>query len=271
MIFPDKLGWVIWMICTFNVAAKRSKSSNSKIGGNQCSGLPSGADVRKALCLATMDDEECTETPDHGGFNLHMWATLVDRDGVVCEVAFTGNHRGDQWPGSRVISAQKANTANAFSLPGFALSSANLWEATRDQGNLADLVESNPVDTKVAYSGPSQHYGKFNDPMKGQKIGGVNIFGGGLALYDVDDDDKPVLVGGLGVSGDTSCEDHNIAWKMRETLVLDSVPGGPTTAFALGGERGDELIFNDVPNTFGFGHPHCHQDEDGLGYIKLTM
>ena len=55
-----------------------------------------------------------------------MWATVVDRDGVVCAVAFTGDDRGDQWPGSRVISAQKANTANAFSLPGLALSTANL-------------------------------------------------------------------------------------------------------------------------------------------------
>ena len=65
-----------------------------------------------------------------------MWATVVDRDGVVCAVAFSGQGRGSQWPGSRVISAQKANTANAFSLDypnpsaifptGLALSTANL-------------------------------------------------------------------------------------------------------------------------------------------------
>ena len=52
-----------------------------------------------------------------GGFNLDMWATVVNRDGQVCAVAFTGADRGSQWPGSRAISAQKANTANAFSLP----------------------------------------------------------------------------------------------------------------------------------------------------------
>ena len=45
-----------------------------------------------------------------------MWATVVNRDGVVCAVVFSGTNRGAQWPGSRVISAQKANTANAFSL-----------------------------------------------------------------------------------------------------------------------------------------------------------
>jgi hypothetical protein len=38
----------------------------------------------------------------NGGFNLDMWATVVNRDGVVCGVAFTGNDRGDQWPGIAV-------------------------------------------------------------------------------------------------------------------------------------------------------------------------
>src|SRR5664280_661925 len=47
----------------------------------------------------------------NGGFGLNMWATIVDRDGVVKAVVFSGRERGDQWPGSRVISAQKANTA----------------------------------------------------------------------------------------------------------------------------------------------------------------
>ena len=34
------------------------------------------------------------------------------------------------------------------------------------------------------------------------------------------------LVGGLGVSGDSSCADHNIAWRTRHNLNLDYVPGG---------------------------------------------
>src|ERR1700689_2274698 len=122
-----------------------------------------------------------------------MWATIVDRDGIVCAVAFTGMNRGAQWPGSRVISAQKANTANAFSLDsssssggsgqpsGLSLSTANLYSATQPGGSLYGLQASNPVDTSVAYQGPSSQYGTFNDPMVGQKIGGVNVFGGGLA------------------------------------------------------------------------------------------
>ncbi len=151
-----------------------------------------------------------------------MWGTIVNRDGVVCAVAFTGGDRGDEWPGSRVISAQKANTANSFSLPGLALSSANLWAAVQPGGSLFGLQESNPVDTGAAYKGPSAKFGTGNDPLVGVKIGGINVFGGGLALYNKDH----VLVGGVGVSGDTSCADHNIAWRTRHNLNLDFVPNG---------------------------------------------
>jgi len=65
-------------------------------------------------------------------------------------------------------------------------------------------------------------YGSRKDFMVGKRIGGINVFGGGLALYDADG----TLVGGLGVSGDASCADHNIAWKMRYNLRLDHVPAG---------------------------------------------
>ena len=75
-----------------------------------CAGLPGHHQLQTAL--------EAARAQSNGGFDLDMWATVVNRDGVVCEVAFTGANRGSQWPGSRVISAQKANTANSFSLPG---------------------------------------------------------------------------------------------------------------------------------------------------------
>src|ERR1700757_2624057 len=73
-----------------------------------CAGLPPQGELQAALAAAT-----AAET---SGLNNQMWATIVNRDGIVCAVAFTGVNRGAQWPGSRVISAQKANTANAFSL-----------------------------------------------------------------------------------------------------------------------------------------------------------
>src|SRR4249920_467723 len=179
-----------------------------------CRDLPSHAALRGAL--------EAAQAQPNGGFGLQMWATVVNRDGVVCAVAFTGNQRGDQWPGSRVISAQKANTANAFSLPGLALSTANLYTATQPGGSLFGLQASNPVDTGVAYGGNPANNGQTNDPMEGGRIGGVNVFGGGLALYNADGR----IVGAVGVSGDSSCADHNIAWRTRHNLTLDYVPGG---------------------------------------------
>jgi len=174
-------------------------------------GLPTHAETKEALKSIVGEK--------NGGFGLNMWATVVDRDGVVKSVVFSGNDRGDQWPGSRIISAQKANTANAFSLPGLALSTANLFAITQPGGSLFGLQHSNPINTEVAYRGPSENIGTLNDPMVGYKIGGVNVFGGGLALYDR----SGKILGAIGVSGDSACADHNIAWKLRHKLNLDYV------------------------------------------------
>jgi uncharacterized protein GlcG (DUF336 family) len=190
----------------------------------------------------------------NGGFNLDMWASVVNRDGEVCAVAFSGEDRGDQWPGSRVISAQKANTANSFSLPGLALSTANLWEATQPGGSLFGLQESNPVATDVAYAGPSKDFGTDKDPMVGKKIGGVNVFGGGLPLYDQDG----LLLGAVGVSGDSSCADHNIAWRLRNIVQLDYVPAG------VAPDGSDQIIFTADGATGGFGHPVCLGTENDI-------
>lgn len=214
-----------------------------------CNGLPSHGTLRAAL--------EAARAQPNGGFNLDMWGTIVNRDGVVCAVAFTGDHRGDQWPGSRVISAQKANTANAFSLPKLALSTANLFTAVQPGGSLFGLQASNPVNTDVAYGGNPANSGRANDPMVGGRIGGVNVFGGGLALYNGDG----TIVGGLGVSGDSSCADHNIAWRTRHGLNLDFVPGGVSGDAA----RPDNIVYDIVPQAgqmpgvspSGWGHAAC--------------
>jgi uncharacterized protein GlcG (DUF336 family) len=201
--------------------------------------LPTHAELTKVIRDVVADP--------NGGFGLQMWATVVNRDGVVNTVVFSGNERGDQWPGSRVISAQKANTANAFSLPGLSLSTANLFTAVQPGGSLYGLQHSNPVDTGVAYGGSSEDIGTQNDPMVGKKIGGVNIFGGGLALYNK----TGTLLGAVGVSGDSSGADHNIAWKVRHALGLDYIPGGVSP-------DGDDNIVNDIvdgTSTTGWGHP----------------
>ena len=255
--------------------AADTKDEKDKSSVSSCSKLPKYAELKAAIEKATADETS--------GLNNHMWATIVDRDGIVCAVAFSGVNRGAQWPGSRVISAQKANTANAFSLDpssnsngsgqaaGLALSTANLYSAVQPGGSLFGLQASNPVGTVVAYrpDGYSGNYGTAHDAMMGGKIGGVNVFGGGLALYAA----GHKIVGGVGVSGDTSCADHNIAWRVRNILNLDhmaegdglkAVPG-PASLFAGDATHPDNIIFDITPNPAGgtgnsksgFGHPQC--------------
>jgi hypothetical protein len=105
-------------------------------GRAACAGLPSQAALHTALVAAVAVGNGAPN--GNGGLGFNVWATLVANDGTVCAVAFSGNQYTDQWLGSRVISAQKANTANDFSLSngappgtslfptGLALSTANL-------------------------------------------------------------------------------------------------------------------------------------------------
>jgi uncharacterized protein GlcG (DUF336 family) len=221
--------------------------------------LPNQAALKTALTAAV--------TTETSGLDLNMWATIVDRDGIVCAVAFSGTDRGSQWPGSRLISAQKANTANAFSLDssaasgagktGLALSTANLYSAVQPGGSLFGLQESNPVNPNVAYAGNATsgvNYGTTLDPMVGGKIGGVNVFGGGLALYGA----GRVILGGVGVSGDTSCADHRIGWLVRHNLGLDHIIG--VAGVSGDPNRPDNIIF-DIngagKSAGGFGQPSC--------------
>jgi hypothetical protein len=85
--------------------------------------------------------------------------------------------------------------------------------------------------------------------MDGKRIGGVNVFGGGLALYK----DGKVL-GGLGVSGDSSCADHNVAWRVRKALSLGSVTAG------VSANKDDGIVY-DIDSAgvskSGWGHPAC--------------
>src|SRR5437773_466077 len=80
-------------------------------------------------------------------------------------------------------SAQKANTANVFSTGKLALSTANLYSAVQPGGSLYGLQASNPVDATEAYDGKATNFGTAKDPLVGRRIGGINVFGGGLALY----------------------------------------------------------------------------------------
>lgn len=195
-----------------------------------------------------------------GGYQLNMWATVVDETGKICHVATSGNTGSlagnSEWLASRVISAQKANTANSLSLDGYAISTANLYSPTQPGGSLFGLQHSNPVDASVAYQGSPNKYGTNSDPLKNKRIGGINVFGGGLALYK---DGKKV--GALGVSGDTSCRDHAFAWRIRSALSMHPVApqtvgitlvnmdaAGKVQQPLAQGLKGDEMIIG-TPNT----------------------
>jgi len=244
------------------VAHEGSPSRSADLAGTTaagvCAGLPGHDALRTALASA--------RAQSNGGFGLDIWTAIVNRDGIVCAVAFTGTDRGAQWPGSRVIAAQKANTANAFSLPGLALATANLWAAVRPGGSLYGLQHSNPVDAYAAYAGPASSFGQADDPLVGHRIGGVNVFGGGLALYNA----RRELVGAIGVSGDTSCADHNIAWRTRQRLGLDWVPAGVSPS------NDDNINYQGlipVPSLpSDFSHPICKiAGEDKVSAISATL
>jgi len=231
-----------------------------------CSALPSFLSFQTALVQAVR--------MENSGLNAHMWGTIVDRAGNVCAVVFSGSTVGSQWLGSRAIAAQKASTANDFSLDpsavsdgsglALALSTANLYSATQPGGSLYGLQASNPVDTTVAYASQYQYFGTPQDPMVGNRVGGINVFGGGLALYGP----GHVLLGAVGVSGDTSCADHFIAWRTRNILGLDhlgTVIPGPAGLFNKDVTHPDNIILDITPNpnggtgasASGFGHPSC--------------
>jgi uncharacterized protein GlcG (DUF336 family) len=195
--------------------------------GNKPCGIPDATVARVQQQLASV------ATQNNGGLfsPSRMWSAVVDRQGVLCSVI----RLGDAWPGSRAISIAKANTANAFSNDQLALSTANLYAPTQPGGSLYGLNNSNPFNPDYLAQGSGL----------GRVPGGIITFGGGVPLYV---DGK--VIGGLGLSGDTACADHVIAYRMRRAAGLDKVPSG------VGPNNTDNIIFASGTPT-GFQHPHC--------------
>jgi uncharacterized protein GlcG (DUF336 family) len=191
------------------------------------------------------------------GFKNHFWGVVVNREGVVCAVVFSGANTGSQWLVSRQIAAAKAFTANGLSLDfggtgTGAISTAQLYQFVQpSNANVAlplyGLAGGNVLSSDLAYNGDYGKFGTDKDPMIGQRIGGTITFGGGLALYS-----GMGVVGGIGVSGDTACADHSVAWQTRINLGLQ--PPMPL----------DKLTFATDPAMTN-GHPHCPNDGGTLG------
>ena len=240
MVKPAKfmMAAVLWMAATVSMCAQAKPPAD-------CSKLPNHDTLRSALQSIIKQGKTA-----NSGMGNQEWAVVVNRDGVVCAVVYSGPDRGTQWPGSRLIAAEKAHTANALSVDNFAISTANLWFASQPGQSLYSLTTSAPPNPQAVFEGSLQQFGETNDPFVGKPIGGIIVFGGGLPLYE----HRGHIVGGLGVSGDTSCADHVVAWKLRHNLKLDAIPTGP----APGGN--DNLVLDvggDGKSLSGWGHPTC--------------
>jgi len=201
-----------------------------------CRGLPSAHQLRQLL-----RDAAVAPGVVGGLFNgTRMWGAVVNRDGEICAYVTSTANSTQVWPGSQAIAKAKAYTANAFSLDvtggGFPLSTARLYTFTQPGHSLNSLGQSNLWNPE------------FNAPPGGQGggrhhiAGGLIFFGGGVAVYQ-----GSRVIGGLGVSGDTACADHEMAKRVRDLAGLNP-PGGPTV---------DDITYSSVDLPSVFTHPLC--------------
>jgi len=183
-----------------------------------------------------------------------MWSAVVDRQGVLCSVIRSDP---DAWPGSRSIAIAKASTANDFSNNKLALSTANLYSFTQPANGLttatspAGFVSTFPAGSLYGLNNSNPFNPGFQPQgtAVGGVPGGIITFGGGVALYS-----NGQVIGGLGVSGDTACADHAIAYRMRAAAHLDGIPGG-LVGSSPGTDNIQYLALGELPN--GAKHPHC--------------
>ena len=206
-------------------------------GGN-CQNVPTARQLKEYLAKSVDDNEvpDNIDGPVGGLFNgIRMWAAVVNRNGAVCAYATSTDDETQVWPGSQAIAKAKAYTANAFSLDALALSTARLYTFTQPGHSLWSLGQSNlfNADLLLAPGGRGD---------KNQIAGGLIFFGGGVPIYS---DGK--IVGGLGISGDTSCADHEIAKRVRAVAGLNP-PAGPLA---------DDIVYSPPDPASVFAHPVC--------------
>lgn len=201
-------------------------------GNSNCSGMPSESQLRQLL-----RDAANPATRVGGLFEgVRMWGAIVNRDGELCVVAASQSDRTQVWPGSQAIAKSKAYTANAFSLDNLALSTARLYTFTQPGHSLWSLGQSNSFDPKLLAPPSTGNAGRNQIP------GGLIFFGGGVPLYR-----NGRVIGGLGVSGDTSCADHEIAKRVRSLASM-----APPVAAGS-----DDIVYTIADGASVFSHPLC--------------
>jgi uncharacterized protein GlcG (DUF336 family) len=207
-------------------------SSPTPARSKGCDDLPNASDLKKLLQAAP------AQNGDAGGLNhgKFMWAALVNRNGELCALAVSTDDAAATWPGSRGIAIAKASTANAFSSDTSALSTARLYTLSLPGHSLWSIANGNPLNPECL--GPATDL----KTGIGKVCGGTIAFGGGVALYK-----GQTRVGALGVSGDTSCTDHEIAKRMRQG-------GGLTPPSSI---PSDDIVYRSVDPPSLFAQPLC--------------
>lgn len=207
-------------------------SALAEPGNANCRNLPNESELKTHLAAAP------TSGGSAGGLFLgaRMWAAVVNRDGELCAFTTSTADPTQVWPGSQAIAKAKAYTANAFSLDDLALSTARLYTFTQPGHSLWSLGHSNVFEPRFLAPPSGQGGGKH------QIVGGQIFFGGGVPLYR-----SGRIIGGLGISGDTSCADHEIAKRVRHLAGLNP-PGGPFV---------DDITYSAPDGPSVFTHPLC--------------
>jgi uncharacterized protein GlcG (DUF336 family) len=200
-----------------------------------CAGLPGAAQIKTLLKGA---GSQAAPNGDAGGLfhGERMWGAVVNREGKLCAVAASQDDATQVWPGSQAIAKAKAYTANAFSLDSLALSTARLYTFVQPGHSLNSLGESNLFNSH--FLAPQDGTGGGVNEI----VGGMIFFGGGVPLYA-----NGNVIGGLGVSGDTSCADHEIAKRVRDAGGLNP-PGG---------KLADDIQYSKADKPSVFTHPLC--------------
>jgi uncharacterized protein GlcG (DUF336 family) len=212
-------------------AAAQSRGPQQGAANADCGSLPSADELKKWLREAPSESEA-------GGLmsGKMEWAAIVNRQGVVCATAVATEDPASAWPGSQAIAKAKAYTANAYSTDASPMSTARLYTLTQPGHSLWGVAQPNPFNPEclVAPTDMTKSNGKV--------CGGSIAFGGGVPLYR-----NKTRVGGLGLSGDTACADHEIAKRVRHLAGLD-----PET-----GEFADDITYSTVDGPSVFTHPLC--------------
>ena len=141
-------GFIRQFAFSFAVVAMLGGSLVAQKTNDKCSELPDYQKLKTALTSVVKQGKE-----SNSGLGNQEWAVLVNRDGIVCAVVFSGPDRSAEWPGSRLIAAEKANTANALSGPNFAFSTANLFTPSQPGQSLYSLTTSAAANQLAAFAG----------------------------------------------------------------------------------------------------------------------